>query len=89
LIANSNDELKKVGASDLPQDLGAGLLRAYSGLGTIHYHLACYECKMGNLELARVHLKQTFEIEEKFRVEALDDPVLKPLWDSLMAGRSS
>jgi len=41
---------------------------------------------LGRLELAESHLKQTFEIENRFRMEAFDDPHLKPLWDSLARG---
>lgn len=85
MFLDANDELKEIDPDVrcLPEILGVRLLVAYSDLGIIHYNLACYECQLGHLELAKGHLKRTFEIEKSFRAEALDDPVLKPLWDSL------
>ena len=46
---------------------------------TYHYNLACYECALGELALARVHLEKSFEIDKKFREFAKTDPDLKPL----------
>ena len=51
--------------------------------GTVQFNLACCEAQMGNLDRAKVHLKQATEIEAKFRLMALDDPDLEPLWASL------
>ena len=44
-----------------------------------HYNLACYECMLGNLELARVHLEKTFDLDKKFRDYAKTDPDLERL----------
>ena len=49
----------------------------------VHYNLACYECQLGNLEMAKGHLKLAFKIKKGLRLEALDEPDLEPLWDSL------
>src|SRR6266576_6277171 len=46
----------------------------------IPYNLACYECQMGNLQSSKNHLKQVFKIDSKWRITALDDPDLQPLW---------
>jgi len=46
---------------------------------TFHYNLACYECALGNLELARVHLEKSFELDKKFREFAKSDPDLAAL----------
>ena len=51
--------------------------------GTIQFNLACYEVQMGNLGLARAHLKRAIEIKAKFRLMALEDSDLEPLWASL------
>ncbi len=51
----------------------------------IKYNLACYFCQLGNLESAREYLKRTFEINPNWRLQALEDEDLKPLWDSLRA----
>ena len=46
---------------------------------TYHYNLACYECHLGNLDLARAHLDRSFQLDKKFREFARTDPDLEPL----------
>jgi hypothetical protein len=50
---------------------------------TIQFNLACYGAKIGSLDRAKAHLKRATEIEAKFRLMALEDPDLEPLWASL------
>ena len=49
----------------------------------LHYNLACYECQLGEMEVAKAWLAHAFRLEPKCRLMALDDADLKPLWDSL------
>jgi hypothetical protein len=49
----------------------------------LHYNLACYECQLGLLEVAKARLAHAFKLEPKCRLMALDDDDLAPLWDSL------
>ena len=46
---------------------------------TFHYNLACYECHLGNMDLARVHLDRSFQLDKKFRDFAKSDPDLQAL----------
>jgi predicted Zn-dependent protease len=46
---------------------------------TYHYNLACYECRLGNVDLARAHLDRSFQLDKKFREFARNDPDLEPL----------
>ena len=46
---------------------------------TFHYNLACYECILGNVDLARMHLEKSIEIDKKFRDFAKTDPDLQAL----------
>ena len=46
---------------------------------TYHYNLACYECRLGNFDLARVHLDRSFQLDKKYRDYAKTDPDLKAL----------
>ena len=48
---------------------------------TYHYNLACYECHLGNLELARLHLDRSFLLDKKFQEFAKIDPDLQALRD--------
>jgi hypothetical protein len=47
----------------------------------IYYNLACYECQSNRVDLAKQYLKQTFRLDPNWRLQALDDPDLKPLWE--------
>ena len=49
----------------------------------IEYNLACYCCQSGEIEKAKHYLKKAFEIDSTWRLQALDDEDLRPLWDSL------
>jgi tetratricopeptide (TPR) repeat protein len=51
----------------------------------IKYNLACYFCQTGEIEKAKNYLKKAFEIDSTWRIGALDDDDLKPLWGSLRA----
>jgi tetratricopeptide (TPR) repeat protein len=55
---------------------------------TIQFNLACYEAQLGRLKVARAHLKRATELDAKFRLMALEDPDLEPLWASMSAERS-
>ena len=44
---------------------------------TYHYNLGCYDAVLGNLDEAQSHLKLSFQLNEKFREIAKDDPDLK------------
>ena len=49
----------------------------------IPYNLACYYCRLGEMETAKRYLKEAFEIDSNWRKAALEDEDLMPLWDSL------
>ena len=46
----------------------------------IHYNLGCYECQLGNIDVAKDHLMRAFQLQPKCTEMALDDPDLAPLW---------
>ncbi len=46
---------------------------------TFHYNLACYECALGHLDLARLHLEKSIELDKKFKDFAKNDPDLAAL----------
>jgi Flp pilus assembly protein TadD len=52
---------------------------------TIRYNLACYECQLGRLELAKKWLEDACRLgnARKIRFAAREDPDLKPLWKEL------
>ena len=48
-----------------------------------HYNLACYICQLGDVEGAKKSLHTAFELQPQYRVMALDDEDLRPLWDEI------
>jgi lipopolysaccharide biosynthesis regulator YciM len=46
----------------------------------IDYNLACYSCQLGEIEEARILLKNAIMANEAFKMMALKDPDLEPLW---------
>lgn len=62
----------------------AAELHSYDG--TIQFNLACDEAELGNLSQAKANLERATRIDPKFRLMALEDPDLQPLWNSLAAG---
>jgi tetratricopeptide (TPR) repeat protein len=51
---------------------------------TIPYNLACYCAQTGRLEECKKWFKKAMAIDEQtVRESAVDDPDLKPLWDSM------
>jgi hypothetical protein len=48
-----------------------------------HFLLACYDCALGHLDVAKEGLQHAFELDSAFRLRALDEPDLVPLWESL------
>jgi Tfp pilus assembly protein PilF len=55
-------------------------LERLQDVAVFHYNLACYECQLGNLEEAKDRLKRAFQLEPRYRLKALDDEDLEPLW---------
>jgi tetratricopeptide (TPR) repeat protein len=49
----------------------------------IKYNLACYFCQTGDTQGAKNYLRKAFELDSSWRAKALDDPDLRPLWESL------
>ena len=50
---------------------------------TIHYNLACYECVLGEVEVAKARLRRAFKLEPRYRLMALEDEDLSAVWNSL------
>jgi len=56
----------------------------FSGIWTIPYNLACYCAQLGRCDEAKEWFKKAILIDDKAVPKAgIDDPDLKPLWDSM------
>ena len=49
--------------------------------GTIQFNLACYEAQLGELDKARSYLARAIKLDDKFRLMALEDADLEPIWE--------
>ncbi|MDB6154362.1 MAG: hypothetical protein JWL90_2815 [Chthoniobacteraceae bacterium] len=49
--------------------------------GILHYNLACYEARLGNLSIARQCVKTAIEINAAMKKNASIDPDLEALWN--------
>ena len=49
--------------------------------GILHYNLACYEAKLGDLSTARQCIRAAIELNSAFRKSARHDPDLQKLWN--------
>lgn len=71
--------LHELGRTDSARDMlltGPASLHAEP---VYYYNLACYQCRLGELESARGYLEKTFALDKKFRDFAKTDPDLLPL----------
>lgn len=51
------------------------------GAALLHYNLACYECLLGDIEVARARLKHAIRLDERLKAKALDEEDLKAIWE--------
>jgi len=71
--------LHELGRTDEARDMLLGGPELLHTEPTYHYNLACYECALGHLDLARMHLDKSIELDKKFRDFAKNDPDLAAL----------
>ena len=45
-----------------------------------HFNLGCYACQLGDIEEAKTRVRKAIELDTKFKLLALDDADLEPLW---------
>ena len=52
---------------------------------TMRFNLACYECQLGRLDLAKAWLEKAFVLGDarEMKLAALSDPDLEPLWRAI------
>jgi predicted Zn-dependent protease len=71
--------LHEMGRTDEAREMLLGGPSSLHAEPTYHYNLACYECVLGHLDLARMHLEKSIELDKKYRDFAKGDPDLAAL----------
>ena len=51
-----------------------------------HFNLGCYSCQLGDIEQAKTRVGKAIELDAKFKLLALDDADLEPLWKEIEGG---
>ena len=60
------------------------VVQKFSKVWTIPYNLSCYCCKLGRLKECEQWFKKAMAVDKQtVQQAAMDDPDLKPLWDSM------
>ncbi|HEY4283126.1 MAG TPA: hypothetical protein VGM62_08675 [Chthoniobacterales bacterium] len=55
----------------------------------IHYNLSCYETRLHHFHKAQRHLARAIQLDPRFKLVAIDDVDLKPLWVKVSAATES
>ena len=71
--------LHEMGRTDEAREVLLGGPTSLHAEPTYHYNLACYECVLGHLDLARMHLERSIQLDKKYRDFAKGDPDLAAL----------
>ena len=50
---------------------------------TIQFNLGCYECQLGNIELAKQYVHRAITLNKDFQKLAIEDSDLEPLWQNI------
>ena len=53
---------------------------------TTHYNLGCFACQLSDFAEAKTRVGKAIELDAKFKMLALDDPDLEPLWKRIEGG---
>jgi Flp pilus assembly protein TadD len=73
--------IRRLEGLDAAEEILLHALSLHPRHAMIAYNLACYASVAGRSEEAKDRLRQAFDLDRSFRVVALEDPDLRPLWD--------
>jgi Tfp pilus assembly protein PilF len=62
------------------QDILLEAVERFPGDAMTNYNLGCYSCQLGDIDQAKERVRRAIELDAKFKMMALDDPDLEPLW---------
>lgn len=76
------DALRRTGAIASAKAVLLEAVERHPSIALLHYRLACCESVLGETEVAKARLGHALKMDVKLRIAALDEPDLKPVWDS-------
>ena len=68
------------------RDILLEAVERFPGDAMTHFNLGCYACQLGDIEQAKTRVGKAIELDAKFKLLALDDDDLNPLWEEIEGG---
>ena len=68
------------------RDILLEAVERFPGDAMTHFNLGCYACQLGDIEQAKTRVGKAIELDAKFKLLALDDADLEPLWEEIEGG---
>jgi len=68
------------------RDILLEAVERFPGDAMTQFNLGCNACQMGNLNIGKERVAKASELDAKFKLLALDDPDLEPLWKEIEGG---
>ena len=65
------------------RDILLEAVERFPGDAMTNYNLGCYACQLGDIEQAKTRVGKAIDLDAKFKLLALDDADLEPLWDNM------
>ena len=65
------------------RDILLEAVERFPGDAMTHFNLGCYSCQLGDIEQAKTRVGKAIELDAKFKLLALDDADLEPLWEQI------
>ena len=62
------------------RDILMEAVERFPGDAMTHFNLGCYVCQLGDINEAKTRVGRAIELDAKFKLLALDDPDLEPMW---------
>jgi hypothetical protein len=70
------------------RDILLEAVERFPGDAMTHFNLGCYTCQLGYIGQAKTRVGKAIELDAKFKLLALDDADLEPLWKRVMEGKA-
>jgi tetratricopeptide (TPR) repeat protein len=82
-LAELANALRQSGAIESAKAVLLSAVEEHPGNALFQFQLACYECQLGELEVAKARLTHAFKLDPSLRARALDDRDLEAIWSAL------
>jgi tetratricopeptide (TPR) repeat protein len=74
--------LRKSGAIESAKAVLLDAVERHPENALFHFQLACYECQLGSIEVAKARLEHAVKLDPSLRVRALDERDLEAIWEA-------